>query len=74
VSPDTPQFDANLRTRNPEFGLRDLQRELEPLAQQHGMRLKERIEMPAGNVSGLSSLCVKRRKSDPRCDAVACAL
>lgn len=43
-------FDAEIRSRNPEFGLRDLQNQLVPLAARHGYALSQRIDMPAGNL------------------------
>ncbi|KAN0064034.1 hypothetical protein ACQY0O_003640 [Thecaphora frezii] len=44
------KFDAEIRNRNPEFGLRDLDSQLVPLANQHGFQLKQKIQMPAGNL------------------------
>lgn len=41
-------FDQSLRARNPSWGVRDVE-ELEPLAQAAGLRLTERIAMPANN-------------------------
>nr|WP_038283207.1 DUF938 domain-containing protein [Pacificimonas flava] len=43
-------FDADLRARNSEWGLRDLSA-VEHLAGQHGLRLTQRIDMPANNLS-----------------------
>ncbi|EST07774.1 Protein of unknown function DUF938 [Kalmanozyma brasiliensis GHG001] len=43
-------FDKEIRERDAEFGLRDVQTEIVPLAWRHGFELKERIEMPAGNL------------------------
>ena len=43
-------FDQSLRTRNPEWGIRDLA-DLVPLAGTHGFSLAERIAMPANNHS-----------------------
>lgn len=44
------KFDEEIKGRNPEFGLRDVQGEVVPLAERHGFELRERIEMPAGNL------------------------
>ncbi|SNX83043.1 uncharacterized protein MEPE_01749 [Melanopsichium pennsylvanicum] len=44
------KFDKAIRSRNSEFGLRDVQSELLPLAYRHGYELTDRIEMPAGNL------------------------
>jgi cyclopropane fatty-acyl-phospholipid synthase-like methyltransferase len=43
-------FDQDLRRRNPEWGVRDLE-EVAELARAHGMELVERIAMPANNLS-----------------------
>jgi hypothetical protein len=41
-------FHQSLRTRNPEWGIRDVS-EIAPLANAHGLMLSERIAMPANN-------------------------
>lgn len=41
-------FHQSLRTRNPEWGIRDVS-EIAPLAKAHGLVLSERIAMPANN-------------------------
>jgi Protein of unknown function (DUF938) len=43
-------FDANLKARNPEWGLRDLA-DVETIANQYGFALDCRVEMPANNIS-----------------------
>jgi SAM-dependent methyltransferase len=43
-------FDADLRERDPSWGIRDLD-EITTLASQHGFRAPERIAMPANNLS-----------------------
>jgi SAM-dependent methyltransferase len=42
-------FDQDLRRRNPEWGVRDLE-EVADLASAHGLELVERISMPANNL------------------------
>lgn len=43
-------FDADLRARDPSWGVRDLD-EIAALASRHGLTSMERIEMPANNLS-----------------------
>jgi SAM-dependent methyltransferase len=43
-------FDADLRARNPSWGVRDLDKIIE-LAGRHGIKAPERIAMPANNLS-----------------------
>lgn len=43
-------FDADLRKRNPEWGIRDLG-DVTSLAEQNDLRLEEILEMPANNLS-----------------------
>ena len=43
------KFDAMLRERNPEWGIRDLN-QLAPLAESVGLQLKTRLSMPANNL------------------------
>ncbi|KAJ1028519.1 hypothetical protein NDA16_001685 [Ustilago loliicola] len=50
TSEGNQNFDADMKSRNPEFGLRDVQNEIVPLAERHGFELNERIDMPAGNL------------------------
>jgi cyclopropane fatty-acyl-phospholipid synthase-like methyltransferase len=42
------EFDRQLRTRDPEMGLRDIEA-LEELARSHNLRLEARLELPANN-------------------------
>ena len=43
-------FDQSLRSRDPEWGVRDLENVVEE-AEAYGLTLNDRIEMPANNVS-----------------------
>jgi hypothetical protein len=48
-APSNAAFDASLRAENPDWGVRDL-RDLETLAQTHGLILAEAVPMPANNL------------------------
>jgi len=50
TAPSNAAFDESLRTRNREWGVRDLD-EVAALASQHGLALEERVAMPANNLS-----------------------
>src|SRR5829696_4537831 len=50
TAPSNEVFDASLRARNPEWGVRDLD-EVAELALRNGLRMVERIAMPANNLS-----------------------
>jgi SAM-dependent methyltransferase len=50
TTPSNAAFDADLRARNPAWGIRDLD-EITALAGQHGLMEPERIAMPANNLS-----------------------
>ena len=50
TAPSNDAFDADLRRRNPEWGVRDREA-VEELAASHGLTLVERIPMPANNLS-----------------------
>ena len=50
TAPSNEAFDQDLRRRNPEWGVRDLD-ELTQLARTQGLDLAERIAMPANNLS-----------------------
>jgi hypothetical protein len=43
-------FDVSLKSRNPEWGLRQVE-DVAALAEQHGLTLESRIAMPANNLS-----------------------
>jgi SAM-dependent methyltransferase len=50
TAPSNEAFDRDLRGRNPEWGVRDLEA-VANLASSHGLELVERIPMPANNLS-----------------------
>ncbi|WP_262927245.1 class I SAM-dependent methyltransferase [Phytohalomonas tamaricis] len=45
------EFDQSLRARHPQWGIRDLENDLIPLAAQCRLMMKEVITMPANNIS-----------------------
>jgi SAM-dependent methyltransferase len=49
TAPSNEAFDLDLRLRNPEWGVRDLE-SVEDLAREHGLDLVERVQMPANNL------------------------
>jgi SAM-dependent methyltransferase len=50
LAPGNAAFDASLRARNPEWGLREVE-DLVAVADRHGLELARRVEMPANNLS-----------------------
>jgi SAM-dependent methyltransferase len=50
TAPSNEAFDASLRQRDPQWGVRDLETVVEA-ANQHGLALSEVVEMPANNLS-----------------------
>lgn len=50
TAPSNEAFDADLKARNPAWGLRDLD-DVASLGAAHGLALDEVVEMPANNVS-----------------------
>lgn len=51
IAPSNAAFSENLKSRDPAWGVRDLDRDLVPAAAQHGLTLKDVIAMPANNFS-----------------------
>lgn len=51
TAPSNEAFDANLKARDPHWGVRDLDRDIVPLAHKHGLALEQAVEMPANNLS-----------------------
>lgn len=50
TAPSNEAFDASLRARNPEWGVRDLD-DVSALAAANGLRFEEAVDMPANNLS-----------------------
>jgi SAM-dependent methyltransferase len=50
TAPSNAAFDAHLRAENPQWGVRDVD-DVAELAARHGLRLEERVAMPANNLS-----------------------
>lgn len=48
-APSNQDFDALLKSRNPEWGVRDLEQDIIPLAESAGMKLESIEVMPANN-------------------------
>ncbi|WP_089411460.1 DUF938 domain-containing protein [Amphiplicatus metriothermophilus] len=53
AAPSNAEFDATLRERDQRWGVRDLEREILPLAQAAGLALEAAIPMPANNFSAI---------------------
>lgn len=51
TAPSNEAFDAALKTRDPRWGVRDIERDLAPLAHKTALRLETIVEMPANNLS-----------------------
>ncbi|MEZ5998183.1 MAG: DUF938 domain-containing protein [Hyphomonas sp.] len=51
IAPSNAAFNDSLKSRNPDWGVRDLDRDLVPLAEQAGLMLHKVVPMPANNLS-----------------------
>lgn len=51
IAPSNAAFNDNLKARNPDWGVRDLDTELVPLSCAAGLALTDAIEMPANNLT-----------------------
>ncbi|WP_411819043.1 DUF938 domain-containing protein [Hyphococcus formosus] len=51
ISPSNEAFDQSLKSRDPRWGVRDIDADLLPLAKKNGLILQEAVEMPANNLS-----------------------
>ncbi|MEM6536065.1 MAG: DUF938 domain-containing protein, partial [Pseudomonadota bacterium] len=51
MAPSNRRFDSDLKRRAPDWGVRDLDRDILPAARANGLMLKQTIEMPANNLS-----------------------
>ena len=51
IVPSNAAFDSDLKRRDPSWGVRDLDRDLVPLAERAGLLLENVIDMPANNLS-----------------------
>jgi len=51
ITPSNAQFSTDLKRRNPDWGVRDLDRDILPLADDNGLTLEAVIEMPSNNLS-----------------------
>ena len=50
MAPSNRRFDADLKKRDPEWGIRDIENELNILAQVNGLKLRLAAGMPANNL------------------------
>lgn len=51
IAPSNAAFDESLKSRDPLWGVRDLDRQIVPLTEEVGLRLKTVAGMPANNLS-----------------------
>ncbi len=51
IAPSNAAFSENLQSRDPAWGVRDLDTQIVPLAEAAGLSLKSVIDMPANNLS-----------------------
>lgn len=50
TAPSNADFDASLKSRDPRWGVRDLERQITPLAHECGLALADIVAMPANNL------------------------
>ncbi|MEM1147319.1 MAG: DUF938 domain-containing protein [Pseudomonadota bacterium] len=53
IAPSNARFHHDLKRRDPDWGVRDLELDLLPLAQKAGLSLVDAIDMPANNTSAI---------------------
>ncbi|MEZ6002035.1 DUF938 domain-containing protein [Hyphomonas sp.] len=53
IAPSNAAFSENLKSRDPAWGVRDLDLQIVPLAEASGLSLESVVEMPANNLSVL---------------------
>lgn len=51
TAPSNQAFDVSLKSRNLEWGIRDLEHDLHPLAEENALTLERVVEMPTNNFS-----------------------
>ena len=51
IAPSNARFSDDLKRRDPSWGVRDLDLEILPLADNAGLTLAEVVDMPANNLS-----------------------
>ena len=51
IAPSNASFSASLQARDPSWGVRDLERDIVPVADSCGFALERIVEMPANNLS-----------------------
>jgi len=51
TAPSNEAFDVSLKARDPSWGVRDLDLDIQPLARRNGLELETVVEMPANNLS-----------------------
>lgn len=51
IAPSNARFSEDLKRRDPSWGVRDLDLEISPLAEQAGLALVKTVDMPANNLS-----------------------
>jgi hypothetical protein len=60
TAPSNADFDASLKSRDPRWGIRDLEKHVAPIAADAGLKLVNVIDMPANNFAVIFE---KRRRS-----------